>query len=333
MDTTLITEPELPDYADVQVMPWGWNKTLRKRLLRLGLMEGRLPSLTTLIGYRICSSRVQVAELSKVFRSFPIGKSRYVCGRHQVLSKADDDSLRAVENEYKETGFVLKSVLSGSGRGLRWCRHGMSPSDVNWCRREWQMNGSVLVEPIYNKVEDFAMEFYSDGQGKVAFMGYSLFLTDEKGVYRSNLLMSDEEVECRLRQYIPLQVLVEVREQMEWGLAEVFGTAYTGPLGVDMMVCGGQPKYPQYVIHPHVEVNLRRTMGMLAHEWTTRFLPVGVCGEFRMDSFPTTEDLCRQHRQDMEAHPLVVQDGKLLSGYLPLVPITPKSRYRAYVLV
>ena len=30
---------------------------------------------------------------------------------------------------------------------------------------------------------------------------------------------------------------------------------------------------------------------------------------------------------------LVVKDGRVVSGYLPLVPVTPKSRYRAFVCV
>ena len=29
----------------------------------------------------------------------------------------------------------------------------------------------------------------------------------------------------------------------------------------------------------------------------------------------------------------VVKDGRVVSGYLPLVPVTPKSRYRAFVCV
>ena len=38
------------------------------------------------------------------------------------------------------------------------------------------------MEPIFDKVEDFAMEFYSDGRGKLLFVGYSRFVTDDKGL-------------------------------------------------------------------------------------------------------------------------------------------------------
>ena len=39
LDVHLVTEPELPDYADVRVMPWGWNPAIRKRMLKGGVLE------------------------------------------------------------------------------------------------------------------------------------------------------------------------------------------------------------------------------------------------------------------------------------------------------
>ena len=33
-----------------------------------------------------------------------------------------------------------------------------------------------------------------------------------------------------------------------------------------------------------------------------------------------------RHEQDMQSYPLVVKDGRVVSGYLPLVPVTPKSQ-------
>ena len=38
LDVHLVTEQELPDYADVRVMPWGWNPAIRKRMLKGGIV-------------------------------------------------------------------------------------------------------------------------------------------------------------------------------------------------------------------------------------------------------------------------------------------------------
>ena len=45
------------------------------------------------------------------------------------------------------------------------------------------------------------------------------------------------------------------------------------------------------------------------------------------------ETLRARHEQDVHEYPLTVEQGRLASGYLPLVPVTGKSCYRAYVRI
>ena len=66
------------------------------------------------------------------------------------------------------------------------------------------LQGGVIAEPIYNKVEDFALEFYSDGAGEVTFAGYSLFRTGKSGMYEGNYLLSNEAIRGKLSQYVPV---------------------------------------------------------------------------------------------------------------------------------
>ena len=65
--------------------------------------------------------------------------------------------------------------------------------------RVLRVQGEIMVEPLYNKVCDFAMEFYADGNGSVSFVGYSLFDTDAHGNYKGNFLLSDGQIKrfCR----------------------------------------------------------------------------------------------------------------------------------------
>ena len=56
LDVHLVTEPELPDYADVRVMPWGWNPAIRKRMLKGGVLERNLPTPDALDKSRMPSS-------------------------------------------------------------------------------------------------------------------------------------------------------------------------------------------------------------------------------------------------------------------------------------
>lgn len=328
LSVQLVTEPELPDYADSQVLPWGWNPSFRKRMLKGGILERRLPTLDDLAECRSLASRGFTVALFALFEfNKPIACT---CGSHHLIEGEGEISVEI--GKRFEDGYVFKSLWSGSGNGLRWGKGTLTKATANWCNRELAKHGAVLVEPIYNKVEDFAMEFYSDGQGKLVFTGYSRFTTDAKGRYRGNILVSDAEVEQGLQEYVLLESVVRIRERLQKGLEGIYEGRYTGPVGVDMMVCRLDGEIP-YGIHPHVEVNLRMTMGIVAHHLYDNFVASGSKGIFNVDNYPSAEALRAQHEQDMRDYPLVVENGRIISGYLSLVPITPQSKYRAYMRV
>lgn len=227
---------------------------------------------------------------------------------------------------------LLKTPWSGSGKGLNWCLHGFTKPVSNWCERVLREQGCLTAEPIYNKVEDFALEFYSNGQGEVLFAGYSMFSTNEHGAYTGNLLASDGQIEERLGNYLPLEKLVGIRESLHAELASIYGNTYTGYLGVDMMICRRE-EGDGYLVHPCVEINMRMNMGVVARLFYDRFVASGSSGYFNVEYFPDNEALRARHEQDVRDNPLIVDNGKLVSGYLPLVPVTGKSRYRAYVRI
>ena len=116
--------------------------------------------------------------------------------------------------------------------------------------------GGIAVEPFYNRVMNFALEFHVGKHG-VVYNGISVFATSSMGAYTGNFV-SDEA--C-LKRRIPEALqghLSDVCKNLQQQLQNVYSQDYSGPLGVDMMVVEHQgEKY----IHPCVEVNLRQTMG------------------------------------------------------------------------
>ena len=335
LDVQLVTEPELPDYADMQVMPWGWNPAIRKRMLKGGVAESLLPSAADLSRYRRLASRANVRLLYAC--GGEAGNMSYLCGGEGVLVTADDfankgrEAVQELLLRWQNCGCICKSLWSGSGKGLCWYRQEEMEKVIDWCCRALRTDGAFWLEPIYNKVEDFAMEFYADGKGGVRFVGYSRFVTDGKGAYRGNLLATDMQVEEWIQTYVPLEAFHRLRESVRKGLAAL-GTDYTGFLGVDMMVCRQEKGHP-YAVNPCVEVNLRMNMGIVAHTFCDRFVAPGGEGFFSIEYFPAQEALQEQHARDMLEHPLRVEQGRVVSGYLPLIPVTPRSRYRAFVRV
>ena len=181
-------------------------------------------------------------------------------------------------------------------------------------------------------MKDFALEFYSDGQGEVRFAGYSVFSTNEHGAYTGNLLASDGQIEESIACCLSLEKLTGIREALRAELASIYGNTYTGYLGVDMMVCWSD-KENGYRVHPCVEINMRMNMGVVARLFYDRFVALGSKGCFAVEYVPDNETLRARHEQDVHDYPLTVEQGRLASGYLPLVPVTGKSCYRAYVRI
>ncbi|MCD8260406.1 MAG: hypothetical protein LUD15_01970 [Bacteroides sp.] len=189
----------------------------------------------------------------------------------------------------------------------------------------------MIGEPVFDKVEDFAMQFWSDGAGKVCFKGYSFFMTDGKGAYVGNMLLAGEQIEAWLAGYVGKRNLRLLQQEILPLLSAEIGPYYKGPFGVDMMICRFNEK-PLFRILPCVEVNLRMNMGMFTRTFYDRFVHPGHSGEFFIDSFKDTTQLTSLHRRSKERYPLRVEQGKITGGYLSLTPVTPGFRFRAWIV-
>lgn len=234
------------EFSAVEIEPWGWDFGVVETLSKAGL--GRFcPSAEQIRTIRELSSRRWAAEhLLPALRSRlsfkTVGVSRYISRASELPSAA-------------EIPFVLKSPWSSSGRGIRYV---FDPKqlerNLSWARRVIGQQGGMMVEPFYEKVTDFAMEFEADGA--VVFKGLSLFLT-KNGAYTGNLIASEQEKQEILSEWVPVEVQTRLSEAICSIVSEEFSGRYTGPFGIDMMITNDS-------LHPCVELNLRRTMGHVA---------------------------------------------------------------------
>ncbi|WP_281513283.1 hypothetical protein [Bacteroides acidifaciens] len=325
LSVDLITEPELAIEPDLDIRPWGWDVALRKRLSVLGVDEVLLPSMGQLNDLREYSHRSKAVALLPELQL-----NEYFCGESYYL-RTPEEWKRFVEGR-KEC--LLKAPLSGSGKGLNWCKGIFTPFISGWCTRVAASQGGVIAEPIYNKVEDFAMEFYSDGAGELTFVGYSLFHTGKSGMYEGNCLLSNEAIRKKLAQYIPLEALMDLENCLKYRLSALVGTVYKGYLGVDMMICRfPENEKPVFRIHPCVEINLRMNMGVIARFLHDRYVRPGSTGRFVIDYHPSEGEALQEHERMSATYPLESREGRVYSGYLPLVPVHKRSCYRAWIWV
>jgi hypothetical protein len=228
--------------------------------------------------------------------------------------------------------YVLKMPYSSSGRGLLWLSgDSLSGKDVGWIRGALRKQGTLSMEPALSRVADFAMEFYSDGRGKLSYEGLSLFQTNERGAYRGNILQSQVCLRESLLRYIDAATFQRIEEAALSAATYIYGMSYVGHLGIDMLVY--QTSDGEHCVHPCVEVNLRRTMGWLAIRLFEQYMDATAKGFF---SIAYEGEPLRSRQQQLlmqENHPPVLHEGKLCGGGLSLCPLTEETRYRALITI
>ena len=242
----------------------------------------------------------------------------------------------------------------------------LTPLHRQWISRRTQRGEAIDMEPIYNKVLDFAMLFNRTADGKAQFCGYSLFETTAEGAYRGNILASDAAIIHLLSRYIDPALLIEA-QQSYLQLFSQLPIGLTGPFGVDMMIYHESTGNGNgYTLHPDVEINCRPTMGLVAHRLCNRYLSTALSdinyhfnkssslfinqqdikylqertnpqiplGRFVVEGSASNAQLLARHVADSQTHPLVMDNqGGILKGYLPLTPVTSTTRFRAYLLI
>jgi hypothetical protein len=238
------------DSLDVtEVRPWGWNLALRSFLLRYGV--NAVPSEEYIAGVRKLSHRRQAVSLLNSLQ-----------GKGTTGQSYETDNMADILESLRQYGvIVVKAPWSSSGRGVRFFNDTLNESQERWIRNIIDRQGSVIMEPYYHKLKDFGMEFESDGQGCVRYLGLSLFQT-KNGAYKGNVLMPEEMKTGLLSRYISIELMHEVQEKICKELGCLYKDKYKGPFGVDMMIIA-QPG-GGILLHPCVEINLRRTMGHAA---------------------------------------------------------------------
>ena len=247
-----ITKEQLGNLRISDVDVWGWDLAIRAFLIRYGIDEKVLPSECQIDVIRQLSHRQHAMRILENLQ-----------GDGLVGQAEMTDSVAAIHEAIDRLGtIVLKAPWSSSGRGVRFLNSMIKKTDEGWVQRVIEKQGAIMLEPYYDKVKDFGMEFESDGQGKVSYLGLSLFHTSN-GAYSGNLLMYENEKMEWLTRYIPMDLINSVQQNLIRLTGTLFKGRYKGPFGVDMMIVA-RGDQNGFLLHPCVEINLRRTMGHVA---------------------------------------------------------------------
>ncbi len=244
--------------------PWGWSKYTRQLFSSNGVTPDLLPSDDEINTYRELSHRRLTATIYAILTNeslpYPLPPEP---------QEVRDINLIARRIEHGEHLFI-KSPWSGSGRGIIDTATTTTAQSLRLAEGVIRRQGSVMVETALDKRADFAM-LYDVRAEKIEYKGLSLFFNEAYSTYAGNILGSPDFLKSRLCHYVAPDKIAATQIAIEKALVKTLSGRYEGPVGVDMLIY--QDSEGNYGIAPCIEVNLRMTMGRVAHELYTRHLP------------------------------------------------------------
>ncbi len=299
--------------------PWGWSPAVARKLKPWGAEWN--PALLPFFHRSFALKILRLLMEKKLSNILPFDDL-------PLATKAMSD----VENLLTERGkLVIKAPLSSAGRGVQILRNEqLNVSIFNKTRSIIRQQGAVMLESLLDKQSDFAYEFYIT-KGQISFVGYSSFDVNDKGQYDyhrfpflSSYFSEAGRVlwDCGTINAVKDELLNVLQDS---GICDF----YSGYLGVDAMIYKAETG--EMRLQPCVEINLRYNMGIVAL-FLESHLEQGSSGIFnivpKQDVNFSIFDLEMQSK-----YPLVVNDGHIISGYLPLTPPQEEAQSLAYILV
>lgn len=247
--TTIIGKNVVP-------FPWGWNRSVKEKFRKAGVDENHLPKDAFLQQLRQLASR----EFAAKYIDFLLSRSaQEITGQlvgHHMRFHTSMNSL----HPFHET-MIFKQPWSTSGRG-NFVADKFDDNTGGRLNGFLRTQGGFLADVFYEKLLDFAMEFYVFYDGSVRFIGYSVFHASQNGKYGGNLVAEQQEIKEEIIQAFGDAALLDyLRNAHQQLLSEMLGNKYYGFVGIDMMAV---KKDGNVCCHPCVEINLRMNMGITA---------------------------------------------------------------------
>lgn len=238
-----------------------------------------------------------------------------------------------LEAIWLEVGLHVKSVVktpwSSSGRGLLlFPNPDLKKKNEEVLSGMLSQQGFVTVEPWMDKLTDLSFQFYFH-EGIIAYKGRTIFETDSKGRYVRNFLTDSPLIPSEVSRFLENHCQQVVDLLMSKLAQSSYASSYEGWIGVDAMVYKTENELLKF--HPVVEVNGRFTMGALALKIRDYLAPGS--GGFMTIYYSKSSNFQVFAQKQAVEKPLIMQDQKIVSGFLPLTPPSPEHSFGAYVEV
>jgi hypothetical protein len=226
---------------------------------------------------------------------------------------------------------VLKAPLSSSGRGIQMLRK----SHIDNAKKQWisgilKQQGYIIAEPLLEKAFDFSFQYKIISETDIEYIGISVFETGSNGQYIRTLVNADfctffnREINQHLLKKVN-ELALALKDRLK---VSKYSALYCGFLGIDAMIFKHNG---QYLIQPCVEINCRTNMGILAKS-LEKYVHEDCKGKFEI-FYDDRGKYSAFSTEKTNAEPVVLKNGKIFSGFLPITEGQPNARFGAYLSV
>ena len=282
---------------ECEAAPWGWSLDARRQLEQAGVNQNALITPEQIERLRQLSHRrLTVDVMAQLAQVLPF----------EIPAQPIEatDGKKVLDYRMEHGGCFVKLPWSSSGRGVFDASELADDALLSRVNGMINRQGSVMCEQRLDKIEDFAMLFYSDGE-QVTRVGYSAFYNEHGASYGGNIVANDGILSRRLGAIVGDDRLRCISEALQSILTPIIAPHYKGYLGVDMLAYNSGSRV---LVAPCVEINLRMTMGVVAWRLAQTVLADGLTARFSV-SYGNNEQSTKK---------AVVENNRLISGCLSL---------------
>ncbi|MBS2213162.1 hypothetical protein KEM09_17225 [Carboxylicivirga mesophila] len=320
-----INKEHLQSIVVDQVFPWGWSQLIGHRYGRLCQSES-LQINASPDTFKNFFSRQTSVNLVNELSSHTLPHFIELPTLPKVVSDIEDIYQRF---HHSSQGIVLKTLWSSSGRGLLFIRNQQQlQSGTKWVEAQIKKHGSLILEPIYTKIQDASLQFNVLANGSIEFLDINFFDANSSGHFDKEYF----HVPDTIKKYLPKDKnwLRLIADKIILSLQALhIPDSYQGPIGIDAMFILNDDHAIRF--YPLVEANLRCNMGLVNLN-IKHLLHPKASGSWQISQFKPGEADEFYHRQ-LQAHPIETSDGKITKGFFPLTPFLSSSRFAAWGIV
>jgi hypothetical protein len=304
-----------------KLSPWGWSRAAHRILSPLKPFCSNSFINSPVSQWKTSDSNFYSRRTSVGFLAKVKSKAKSLNYISIPYSPLVVDSMEEIERwmSVNTPPYVFKTPWSSSGRGLYpVLSDEFVKRSEDWVRSRLKQQKELIVESWLNKILDISFQFYIHSDERIDFLGVNFFEAGSDGSFKREFIGFPQNSKHEsLLKTLPDRWVSEIEELLIETMREQgFGKHYCGPAGIDGIIFLDENSRTK--VHPCIEINFRYNMGMLNMELMKKLHPDAV-GAWQIKQFKPRE-WPEFVIQNSKKHPARQVNGKVISGFLPLVP-------------